>query len=266
MNFDFSATVTPRKEERNIYEARSSSPPMSSPTDSTRRFAQYKPRISGTSIAPSHHRRSTSSSSQLASSGGLSAKDLQKQQGFQFQTAEPPQRALWRDKLRLQVEKRAKRDRERMYERGRSEEASSEGGGEGDIDMEDENMDDLDDELYRRIMLEERRKLYHQSKINYEQQFGDSDDVHMGDVDALEEEFTAPLGPDTLSQLAPPLLEDEEKVAQLYEAYMEELQTQEQNTVFERQSSPTKTHQSDEFDDEFDDIDPQILSSILGSR
>ena len=64
--------------------------------------------------------------------------------GPNFQVDEPPQKQLWREKLRVQVEKRAKRDRERAYERGRSEGASS--GASSEVD-DDEDGDTLDDEV-----------------------------------------------------------------------------------------------------------------------
>ncbi|KAG8807183.1 hypothetical protein FRC17_004608 [Serendipita sp. 399] len=121
-------------------------------------------------------------------------------------------------------------------------------------------------QLYRRIMLEERKKLQHQSKVNYEQQFGDSDDIYMEDVDTLEQEFTAPLQSGSLSQGVDAPLEDEEIAAQMYEAYVAELQSQGQSQDAGHSSSLTKAHHSDEFEDEFDDIDPQILASIVGSR
>jgi len=113
-------------------EAQSSSP-MSSPTSLTRhaqRFAQYKPRTSAGSMSSSFR-----------------PKDFHRTNGPNFQAAEPPQKQLWREKLRQQVEKRAKRDRQRAYERGRSEDASSGASSDADYDMDDENADSLDDEV-----------------------------------------------------------------------------------------------------------------------
>ncbi|CAG8712569.1 13286_t:CDS:2 [Acaulospora colombiana] len=166
--------TTPRQDAQ-------SSSPMSSPIDSTRRFAQYKPRTSAGLTASS-------------------SRDASRTQASGFQTEETPQRTLWRERLRVQVEKRARKERQKAYDRGRSEELSSEAGSEGDIDMED-NMDDLDDELYRRIMIEERRRLDHQRRLAYEREFGDSDDVFMEDLDALEKELA---NPSSQSILAPP--------------------------------------------------------------
>jgi hypothetical protein len=113
-------------------EAQSSSP-MSSPTSLTRhaqRFAQYKPRTSAGSMSSSFR-----------------PKDFYRTNGPNFQASEPPQKQLWREKLRKQVEKRAKRDRQRAHERGRSEEASSGASSDADYDMDDENADSLDDEV-----------------------------------------------------------------------------------------------------------------------
>lgn len=103
---------------------------MSSPITSTRRFSQYKSRTSGSSV--------------VSSSRG---KDHRRISGPNFQTDEAPQKQIWREKLRVQVEKRAKRDRERAHERARSEGASSGAGSEVNYDMDDEDEDSLDDEV-----------------------------------------------------------------------------------------------------------------------
>lgn len=212
-------------------DARSSSP-MSSPIQSTRRFAQYKSRTSGSSIIASRSKVS---------------------RGPNFQVEEPPQKQLWREKLRVQVEKRAKRDREKAYERARSEGASSGASSEADYDMDDEDGDELDDELYRRVMIEERRKLAHHSRISYEREIGDPDDIYMEDVEGLEQEFA---GSGSQQGVSAPTSGESEEVAALeedperiYQAYMAALAAQEQ--------------EEDEFEEEFDDIDPKVLEAMV---
>lgn len=193
--------------------------------------------------------------------GEPSAKDFQKQHGFNFPVAEPPQKALWRDKLRQQVERRAKRDRQRMYERARSEEASSDGGSsDGDLEME-EDLDDLDDELYRRIMVEERRKLAHQSNVAYETTFGESDDIHMEDIEQVERQFTGEIEDANLDEYDP---------AAEYEAYLADLQAQvvaQTGDLGIDRRSQTLGHLPsggvDEFESEFNKLDPATLAAIL---
>jgi hypothetical protein len=121
-------------------------------------------------------------------------------------------------------------------------------------------------------MIEERRRLDHQRRLAYEQEFGDSDDVFMGDVDELEKEFA---NPSTQSILAPPSQivpradpttasftqdafgddddddEDEANPEKLYQAYLPDLRRVEED--------------EDEFEKEFEDIDPQTLANLLDS-
>jgi hypothetical protein len=104
-----------------------SSSPLSSPTASTRRFSQYKSRTSSSSIVP--------------------ARPNNKSNSFAFQIAEPPQKLLWKERVRQQVAARARQERQKRHERGRSEDPSSDASSEADPAMDDDNPDDLDDEV-----------------------------------------------------------------------------------------------------------------------
>lgn len=103
-----------------------SSSPLSSPTASTRRFSQYKSRTSSSSIVSARPNKSNS---------------------FGFQIAEPPQKLLWKERVRQQVAARARQERQKRHERGRSEDPSSDASSEADPAMDDDNLDDLDDEV-----------------------------------------------------------------------------------------------------------------------
>lgn len=107
-----------------------SSSPLSSPTASTRRFSQYKARTSSSSLVPTRQQNNHSKSG-----------------SFGFGIAEPPQKLLWKERVRQQVAARARQERQRRYERGRSEDPSSDASSEADPVLNEENMDDLDDEV-----------------------------------------------------------------------------------------------------------------------
>lgn len=97
--------------------------------------------------------------------------------------------------------------------------------------------------------MEERRRQAHYEKMTYEREFGDSDDVFMDDVEQFEQQFTATTGSQEAtnrpSNSQIPAEEDPEK---LYEAYLPDIQSQ---------------ADEDEFENEFEDIDPRTLAEML---
>jgi hypothetical protein len=98
-------------------------------------------------------------------------------------------------------------------------------------------------------MMEERRRQAHYEKMTYEREFGDSDDVFMDDVEQFEQQFTATgsqQATDIPSSSQIPAEEDPEK---LYEAYLPDIQSQ--------------AEEEDEFENEFEDIDPRTLAEML---
>lgn len=118
-----------------------SSSPLPSPTDTTRRFSQYKSRVSGTSLASSR------------------PKELPKGHNINFQVSEPPQKLLWKERLRQQVALRQRKERQKRYERGRSEDPTSDASSEASGAVEEENEDDLDDEVCVYLFLNTVRDL-----------------------------------------------------------------------------------------------------------
>jgi hypothetical protein len=106
-------------------------------------------------------------------------------------------------------------------------------------------------------MIEERRRLAHTSRLTYEREFGDSDDIHMGDVEGLENQFVGSASQQTASGstggVPDEILTFEEDPERIYQAYMAALEAQEGEEG------------EDEFEQEFEDIDPQTLEAMLAS-
>jgi len=107
-------------------------------------------------------------------------------------------------------------------------------------------------------MIEERRRLAHASRLSYEHEFGDSDDILMGDVEGLEQQFTGSASQQTASGPAEDDLDEmttfEEDPERIYHAYMAALGVQ-----------GAEEEEEDEFEREFEDIDPQVLERMLAS-
>ena len=101
-------------------------------------------------------------------------------------------------------------------------------------------------------MIEERRKLAHNARLTYEREVGDSDDIHMEDVEGLEQEFAGPHSQQTSSGAPDDILALEEDPERIYHAYMAALESQ-------------GVAEEDEFEEEFEDIDPQALEAMLAS-
>jgi len=106
-------------------------------------------------------------------------------------------------------------------------------------------------------MIEERRRMAHTSRVTYEREFGDSDDIHMGDVEGLERQFAGSASQQTTSSSTGGVPEEiltlEEDPERIYQAYMAALEAQ------------GEEEEEDEFEREFEDIDPQTLAAMLTS-
>lgn len=103
-------------------------------------------------------------------------------------------------------------------------------------------------------MIEERRKLAHNARLTYEREYGDSDDIHMEDVEGLEQEFAGPhsqqISSASMAGAPDDILALEEDPERIYHAYMAALESQ-------------AGVEDDEFEEEFEDIDPQALEAML---
>jgi hypothetical protein len=111
--------------------------------------------------------------------------------------------------------------------------------------------------LYRRVMMEERRRMAHTSRVTYEREFGDSDDIHMGDVEGLERQFAGSASQQSTSGYTGGVPDEgialEEDPERIYQAYMAALEGR------------GGEEEEDEFEQEFEDIDPQTLEAMLAS-
>lgn len=103
-------------------------------------------------------------------------------------------------------------------------------------------------------MLEERRKMAHNTRLTYEREVGDDDDIHMEDVEGLEQQFAGSEPTTSGSTVGAPeeVLALEEDPERIYNAYIAALAAQE-------------NEEADEFEEEFEDIDPQALEAMLTS-
>ena len=112
-------------------------------------------------------------------------------------------------------------------------------------------------------MVEERRKFAHQSRVAYERTFGESDDIHMEDIEQVEQRFTG--------DVVQGAMLDEQDPAAEYEAYLADLQAQAaaqaaavQGVDGRSQVLPQQSGmQDDDFESEFDKLDPATLAAIL---
>ncbi|KAL0570942.1 hypothetical protein V5O48_011026 [Marasmius crinis-equi] len=136
--------------------------------------------------------------------------------------------SILREKFRSTCLERAKDARKKIVKsKRRMEPMSSSDGFDADTSMamDDENAsedeDDFDDEVLRRVMLNDNRKLKHRYRLSYYASCGDSFDPDLEDPEEWESELQA--DPDSSSQSEPiePLSPEELEAAEL-EAYAEE--------------------------------------------
>lgn len=97
-------------------------------------------------------------------------------------------------------------------------------------------------------MIEERKRAAYQARLTYEREFGSSDDIYLQDLEELENEFSSHAGENSATgpsqdELARMAVEDPEA---MYEAYL-----------------PDIGHNEDEFEEEFEDIDPKTLAELM---
>ncbi|KAI0635253.1 hypothetical protein C8Q77DRAFT_1106940 [Trametes polyzona] len=110
-------------------------------------------------------------------------------------TEEAPRKAFLRERLKARCVERAAQKRERAIQRG-SRHLSSEGSSDGVDEMMDEDDEDedsmLNDELFRRIMENAKRKQRHAYRLSYSFDVGSSFDPDMEDPQSWEDELSAP--------------------------------------------------------------------------
>jgi len=112
-------------------------------------------------------------------------------------TTEDPQKAFLRERFKARCFERARKDRERTRRRvsdSRSSDGSFSGGSsDGDAEMdsegEEEDEDVMQDELFRRIMVNTSRKQKHSYRLSYAYEVGSSIDPDMEDVGRWEDEL-----------------------------------------------------------------------------
>ncbi|KAK1223482.1 hypothetical protein PQX77_013640 [Marasmius sp. AFHP31] len=150
--------------------------------------------------------------------------------------------SILRDKFRNSYLKRAQDARKRIVKtKRRMEPMGSSDGFEADesmvMDVENasEDEDDFDDEVLRRVMLNENRKLRHNYRLSYYDACGDSVDPDLEDVEEWESELQEgpPPGPSSRPQLSEaPIIPEELENAEL-EAYADEWERQAALAEFE---------------------------------
>ncbi|GJJ10221.1 hypothetical protein Clacol_004447 [Clathrus columnatus] len=144
-----------------------------------------------------------------------------------------PVKLLLRDQFKAHCLERAREKRGKTVKkiRGSNHPFSSDGFDmEGDFDMDEDADEDEDnlfqDELYRRVMMNEMRRSKHSRNLSFELEFGSSIDPNMyEDMDALEEEFTGRIS-NTREPSPPPDLAYDDDVIEEYLAELEESELQ----------------------------------------
>jgi len=142
---------------------------------------------------------------------------------FRKPREDEPAKILWRERLEQRCRNRVAKERRHARERGRGLD------GAGDEDMEEEGRDFEDDELIRRAVISEARRLERIQELAYARDVGSSIDPDMEDVDALEREIVGAAQEED-QEVSPPLsaLDDiEADPAELYEAYLADIAEQE---------------------------------------
>ncbi|KZT51196.1 hypothetical protein CALCODRAFT_488102 [Calocera cornea HHB12733] len=173
---------------------------------------------------------------------------------FRKPREDEPAKMLWRERLE-------QRCRDRAVEKRRKSQDTRRGlDGAGDQDMEDEEGDDLDDELIRRAIVADARRVQRNQEVAYARDVGSSIDPDMEDVDALERElFGDPQEVDT--EPSPPLsaFDDDIDPAELFEAYLADIDETDVRDSLppssppKPPSSPSVSVSEDDFDmDSFD--------------
>ncbi|KAH8115932.1 hypothetical protein DFH11DRAFT_1542736 [Phellopilus nigrolimitatus] len=111
--------------------------------------------------------------------------------------AETGQAAFLRERFKANCFERARRAREKGVQRRRaSTGGASSDGFDADMDMNEENEEDddggFDDELFRRVVANEKRKRAHAYALSYEIDVGSSFDPNIEDVAEWEDDLRSP--------------------------------------------------------------------------
>ncbi|CEL63344.1 hypothetical protein RSOLAG1IB_05388 [Rhizoctonia solani AG-1 IB] len=140
---------------------------------------------------------------------------------------ESPQKQLARERLKARCMQRVEQDRSRALARARGprpnfgmSEASSEA---GDMDMNDDEDDEVDEETLRRIMISTNRRALHRHRVSYELEVGSD----IGEVDEMEAAFG--LVPE-VEEIPDDIEVEYDDPAAEYEAYVSSLQSSEVQT------------------------------------
>jgi len=169
---------------------------------------------------------------------------------FRKPREDEPAKMLWRERLEQRCRDRVAENRRKSRERGRGLDVAA------DEEMEEDGGDYMDDELIRRAVVSDARRIQRMQEIAYARDVGSSIDPDMEDVDALEREAIGE-EQDVELEPSPPLsaLDDNDlDPAELYEAYLAELAVPEATDALPPSSPPPKPPSSppELSDDDFD--------------
>ncbi|KAF9511994.1 hypothetical protein BS47DRAFT_1346152 [Hydnum rufescens UP504] len=103
-----------------------------------------------------------------------------------------PQKALWRERFRRKCAERSERDRAKFKSAKRHSggmSSPSDSAFDEDADMETEGLDDMDDDLYRRLMISDSQR---RARISFTHAMVSSVDPDMENFEELVREFAGP--------------------------------------------------------------------------
>ncbi|KAF8590733.1 hypothetical protein K439DRAFT_1627473 [Ramaria rubella] len=149
-----------------------------------------------------------------------------------------PQKEFLRERFKARCLERAKEGRKRAVQKSRDDSSengsSSDGYGDGDYVMDDEDEDVCNDEIYRRVMMNETRRSQYAKRLSFEQEFGSSIDPAMyEDMNTLEWELTGQAS--ALHAPSPPMDDLDDALIQEYLAELEEIEFQkDQQKMYEK--------------------------------
>ncbi|PCH44911.1 hypothetical protein WOLCODRAFT_165489 [Wolfiporia cocos MD-104 SS10] len=161
-----------------------SSPPSSPGAEAhSRRRAQYKPLNAISYTAPRAHRsqrrKVTVDTDPFAAFSGSAAAAAA--------TEEAPRKAFLRERFRARCLERAQKDRERKIEGRRRALSEAISDGDDEVMADDEDDEDfINDELFRRLVVNGRRKQQHQYRLSYSHEVGSSYDPAIEDITEWE--------------------------------------------------------------------------------
>ncbi|KZO98701.1 hypothetical protein CALVIDRAFT_535302 [Calocera viscosa TUFC12733] len=219
-------------------------PPRSSPLD---RLSVFKTSLHGRSRPRQPLRRL---------SDNIDMGNNQTFDPFRKPREDEPVKMLWRERLEQRCRDRVVEKRRKSQDRKRGLE------GAADEEMDDEQADDMDDELIRRAIVADARRIQRNQEIAYARDVGSSIDPDMEDVGALERELFED-GEEADTEPSPPLsaLDDDIDPGELYEAYLADISEKEMmdslppSSPPKLPSSPPISLSDDDFDMDAFDVD-----------